>query len=195
MIWKWHKCICNKPNTYVYCSQINQKSSNYSISYKSVINQQLNYLNYHIEKYIYCFNKLTLNEYSNLTKKGKLIDCKIFFSFSVCSTCFNLTTWENNTSEFWKQKRNKTINKLNDRQKWRDHKSQVNLFISLPLYKCITSYFRVNFILLILIEFFLHCCLKIQLIILFQTLLRYTNAYKKKQMSLTHFNKKDARVC
>ena len=36
---------------------------------------------------------LTLKWYSKLTKKGKLIACRILFSFRVCSTCFNLTTW------------------------------------------------------------------------------------------------------
>ena len=35
---------------------------------------------------------LTLKWYSKLTKKGKLIACRILFSFNVCSTCFNLTT-------------------------------------------------------------------------------------------------------
>ena len=36
----------------------------------------------------------TLKWYSKLTKKGKLIACRILFSFKVCSTCFNLTTWK-----------------------------------------------------------------------------------------------------
>jgi len=35
---------------------------------------------------------LTLKENSILTKKGKLIALRIFFSFNVCSTCFNFTT-------------------------------------------------------------------------------------------------------
>ena len=35
---------------------------------------------------------LTLKWYSKLTRKGKLMACRILFSFSVCSTCFNLTT-------------------------------------------------------------------------------------------------------
>lgn len=36
----------------------------------------------------------TLKWYSNDTRKGKLIACKIFFSFKVCSTCFSLTTYK-----------------------------------------------------------------------------------------------------
>ena len=39
-------------------------------------------------------NWLTLKWNSKLTKKGKLMACRILFSFSVCSTCFSLTTWE-----------------------------------------------------------------------------------------------------
>jgi len=35
----------------------------------------------------------TLNEYCILTRKGKSMACRIRFSFSVCSTCFNLTTF------------------------------------------------------------------------------------------------------
>lgn len=43
-----------------------------------------------------CFNKptCTLKEYSNLTRKGKETACSILFSFSVCSICFNFTTWK-----------------------------------------------------------------------------------------------------
>ena len=36
--------------------------------------------------------KQTLKWYSKLTRKGKLMACKILFSFSVCSTCFSFTT-------------------------------------------------------------------------------------------------------
>ena len=35
---------------------------------------------------------LTLKWYAKLTMKGKEIAWRIFFSFSVCSTCFNFTT-------------------------------------------------------------------------------------------------------
>ena len=36
---------------------------------------------------------LTLKEYSSLTRKGKEMAWRILFSFNVCSTCFNLTTY------------------------------------------------------------------------------------------------------
>ena len=36
---------------------------------------------------------LTLKWNSKLTRNGKLMACRIRFSFNVCSTCFSLTTW------------------------------------------------------------------------------------------------------
>lgn len=36
----------------------------------------------------------TLKCHSRFTKKGKVMACKILFSFKVCSTCFNFTTFK-----------------------------------------------------------------------------------------------------
>ena len=38
--------------------------------------------------------KQTLKCHSRFTKNGKVMACKILFSFKVCSTCFNFTTFE-----------------------------------------------------------------------------------------------------
>lgn len=45
--------------------------------------------------------KVTLKWKSKETKKGNCMACKIFFSFRVCSTCFNFTTYKMKTK--WKQ--------------------------------------------------------------------------------------------
>ena len=42
-------------------------------------------------------NLHTLKWYSRLTRKGKVIACRMRFSLSVCSTCFSLTTYNTET--------------------------------------------------------------------------------------------------
>ena len=44
--------------------------------------------------------KPTLKWYSRPTRKGKEMACRMRFSFSVCSTCFNLTTWKTKMDVF-----------------------------------------------------------------------------------------------
>ena len=55
----------------------------------------------------FTLGKLTLKLYSKLTRKGKLMAWRIRFSFNVCSTCFNFTTYKLVTKQYGKQERNR----------------------------------------------------------------------------------------